>query len=233
MFLNALHSQIQSTIFPFFTNFHQDSGNQSFFSCFKEKNRSLFFRADTFSALAKVVREWIEYYNYLRLHSSIGYKTPMEISERALLPHRRPQYLYCWAALKRGTPHNKYGIIRIIIERNKWSRIPITIINIDSLYPWGHSPFPSAYSGQLSAGRQTSSFYQNKNALLSPDLFFSFLCLCLCYFYWIKRFPVSFWIISKEGDILFCSSIYSLRYLLQAYYWAVWSQWLEFLLTII
>ena len=41
---------------------------ESFFSRFKEENRSLFFGADTFSALVEIVREQIEYYNYLRLH---------------------------------------------------------------------------------------------------------------------------------------------------------------------
>ena len=68
---------------------------ESFFSRFKEENRSLFFEADTFSALVEVVRERIEYYNYLRLHSSIGYKTPMEVLEQALFHHRRPHYLHC------------------------------------------------------------------------------------------------------------------------------------------
>jgi len=67
---------------------------ESFFSRFKEENRSLFFGADTFSALSEVVRERIEYYNYLRLHSSIGYKTPMEVLEQALFHHRRPHYLH-------------------------------------------------------------------------------------------------------------------------------------------
>ena len=52
---------------------------KSFFTPFKEENRSLFFEADTLSALEEVVRQRIEDYNYLRLHSSIGYMTPMEI----------------------------------------------------------------------------------------------------------------------------------------------------------
>jgi putative transposase len=54
---------------------------ESFFSRFKNENRSLFLDADDLEALRRVVDERMDYYNRERRHSSLGNKAPLDYVE--------------------------------------------------------------------------------------------------------------------------------------------------------
>ena len=57
---------------------------ESFFSRFKQENGDLFLEAASFIELKEVIRQRLVYYNELRLHSGLGYQTPMEALRQAL-----------------------------------------------------------------------------------------------------------------------------------------------------
>jgi putative transposase len=54
--------------------------NESFFSRFKEENRDLFFDTKDYKQLYRLIKSKIKYYNSVRLHSSLGYKTPLDFT---------------------------------------------------------------------------------------------------------------------------------------------------------
>jgi len=57
---------------------------ESFFSRFKQENGDLFLEAASFAELKEVIRQRLAYYHELRLHSGLGYQTPMEALRQAL-----------------------------------------------------------------------------------------------------------------------------------------------------
>lgn len=57
---------------------------ESFFSRFKQENSALFLEAASFAELKEVIRQRLAYYHELRLHSGLGYQTPMETLRQAL-----------------------------------------------------------------------------------------------------------------------------------------------------
>jgi len=54
--------------------------NESFFSRFKNENKDLFFEAKDYEEISRLIKSKIKYYNNKRLHSSIGYKTPLDFT---------------------------------------------------------------------------------------------------------------------------------------------------------
>lgn len=55
--------------------------NESFFSRLKEEWRDVFYEAQSFEELEKMVRKAIDYYNYERYHSSIGLVAPFKFTK--------------------------------------------------------------------------------------------------------------------------------------------------------
>jgi len=51
---------------------------ESFNGRFKEENRLLFWEQEDLESLRKVVKSRIRYYNYVRKHSALDYKSPMK-----------------------------------------------------------------------------------------------------------------------------------------------------------
>lgn len=57
---------------------------ESFFARFKGENRDLFLEAKDLRELKGVIEERLRYYHHERVHSGLGYKTPMEVWHQAL-----------------------------------------------------------------------------------------------------------------------------------------------------
>jgi putative transposase len=51
---------------------------ESFNGRFKEENRSIFWEQEDFASLWEVVKSRVRYYNRVRRHSALGYKSPIE-----------------------------------------------------------------------------------------------------------------------------------------------------------
>lgn len=58
--------------------------NEAFFSRLKDDWRDIFFEAETFEKLEKLVKEAIVYYNTKRYHTSIDNQTPLEFTKKQL-----------------------------------------------------------------------------------------------------------------------------------------------------
>lgn len=50
---------------------------ESFNGRFKQENRDLFWDQDNLESLKKVVAKRLRYYNFVRKHSALGYKSPI------------------------------------------------------------------------------------------------------------------------------------------------------------
>ena len=60
---------------------------ESFNGRFKEENRLLFWEQEDLESLRKMISERIWYYNYVRRHSAIGNRSPINyLKEKGLLP---------------------------------------------------------------------------------------------------------------------------------------------------
>ena len=55
--------------------------NEAFFSRLKEEWRDIFFEAETFEELERLVKEAIDYYNERRYHTTINNQTPLEFTK--------------------------------------------------------------------------------------------------------------------------------------------------------
>jgi len=61
-----------------------NAGQESFFGRFKEDNEEEFLECENFEQLQKVVRQRLKYYNRERIHTSIGYQSPMAYTKSFL-----------------------------------------------------------------------------------------------------------------------------------------------------
>lgn len=59
-------------------------GQESFFGRFKEDNEDEFLECETFEQLQELVRKKLRYYNRERIHTSIGYQSPMAYTKSFL-----------------------------------------------------------------------------------------------------------------------------------------------------
>ena len=55
---------------------------ESFFSRFKSEGHSLFLDAQSLHELVEVVDQRMQYYNLERLHSGIGYRSPLDFIQQ-------------------------------------------------------------------------------------------------------------------------------------------------------
>lgn len=60
---------------------------ESFNGRFKEENRSIFWEQESLASLQDVVKGRVRYYNCVRRHSALGYKSPVEyLKKKGILP---------------------------------------------------------------------------------------------------------------------------------------------------
>jgi transposase InsO family protein len=70
--------------------------NEAFFSRLKEEWREVFWEAQDFGQLCRLVKRVVNYYNHKRLHSSLGYETPMAfVKSQAQLLTQNPLETVC------------------------------------------------------------------------------------------------------------------------------------------